>query len=45
LALENIPSGYEIRFLVDIGIALASGFAIGAERESRAKPAGLEHIV
>jgi putative Mg2+ transporter-C (MgtC) family protein len=27
--------------LVDIGIALAAGFVIGAERESRGKPAGI----
>lgn len=38
---EGIPTGYEIRFLVDIGIALAAGFAIGVERESRNKPAGI----
>jgi putative Mg2+ transporter-C (MgtC) family protein len=41
LVFENIPTGYELRFLVDIGIALAAGFAIGAERESRGKPAGI----
>ena len=27
--------------MVDIGIALAAGFVIGAERESRGKPAGI----
>ena len=41
LVFENIPTGYELRFLADIGIALAAGFAIGAERESRDKPAGI----
>ncbi|MEW6605088.1 MAG: MgtC/SapB family protein [Thermoproteota archaeon] len=41
MVFENIPTGYELRFLVDIGIALAAGFAIGAERESRNKPAGI----
>jgi len=41
LVFENIPTGYELEFLVDIGIALAAGFAIGAERESRGKPAGI----
>ncbi len=41
MVLEGIPTGYELRFLVDIGIALAAGFAIGAERESRGKPAGI----
>lgn len=37
----DIPTGYEIRFLVDIGIALAAGIAIGVERESRGKAAGI----
>src|ERR671925_47752 len=41
MVLEGIPSGYEIRFLIDIGIAVGAGFAIGAERESRNKPAGI----
>jgi putative Mg2+ transporter-C (MgtC) family protein len=41
LVLESIPTGYELRFLVDIGIALAAGFAIGVERESKGKPAGI----
>jgi putative Mg2+ transporter-C (MgtC) family protein len=41
VVFEGIPTGYELRFLVDIGIALAAGFAIGAERESRNKPAGI----
>jgi len=41
LVFETLPTGYELRFLVDIGIALAAGFAIGAERESRGKPAGI----
>jgi putative Mg2+ transporter-C (MgtC) family protein len=41
LVFENLPTGYELQFLVDIGIALAAGFAIGAERESRGKPAGI----
>jgi putative Mg2+ transporter-C (MgtC) family protein len=27
--------------LIDIGLALAAGFAIGVERESRGKPAGI----
>jgi putative Mg2+ transporter-C (MgtC) family protein len=35
LVFESIPTGYELRFLADSGIALAAGFAIGAERESR----------
>ena len=41
MVFEDIPTGYELRFLVDIGIALAAGFAIGVERESRGKPAGI----
>jgi putative Mg2+ transporter-C (MgtC) family protein len=41
LVFENIPTGYELRFLIDIAIALAAGFAIGAERELRNKPAGI----
>lgn len=41
MSFEGIPTGYELRFLVDIGIALAAGFAIGVERESRGKPAGI----
>lgn len=41
MVFEGIPTGYELRFLVDIGIALAAGFAIGVERESRNKPAGI----
>jgi putative Mg2+ transporter-C (MgtC) family protein len=41
LVFESIPTGYELRFLIDIAIVLASGFAIGAERESRGKPAGI----
>ena len=41
MVFENIPTGYELRFLADIGIAFAAGFAIGVERESRGKPAGI----
>jgi putative Mg2+ transporter-C (MgtC) family protein len=41
MVLEGIPTGYEIRFLIDIGIAIGAGFAIGAERESRNKPAAI----
>jgi putative Mg2+ transporter-C (MgtC) family protein len=33
--------GYQLNFLIDIGISLLSGFLIGAERESRGKPAGI----
>lgn len=41
MVFENFPSGYELRILIDLGIALGAGFAIGAERESRGKPAGI----
>jgi putative Mg2+ transporter-C (MgtC) family protein len=41
MVFETLPTGYELRVLIDIGIALAAGFAIGAERESRNKPAGI----
>jgi putative Mg2+ transporter-C (MgtC) family protein len=41
LVFESIPTGYELRALVDLGIALVAGFVIGAERESRGKPAGI----
>ncbi len=41
MVLEGMPTGYEIRFMIEIGIVLGAGFAIGAERESRNKPAGI----
>ena len=41
MVFEGIPTGYEISFLIDIGIVVGAGFAIGAERESRNKPAGI----
>jgi putative Mg2+ transporter-C (MgtC) family protein len=33
--------GYQLDFLIDIGLSLVAGFLIGAERESRGKPAGI----
>jgi putative Mg2+ transporter-C (MgtC) family protein len=33
--------GYQVDFLIDIGLSLLAGFLIGAERESRGKPAGI----
>jgi putative Mg2+ transporter-C (MgtC) family protein len=33
--------GYQLDFLIDIGISLLAGFLIGIERESRGKPAGI----
>ena len=39
--MENWQIGLQLEFLIDIIIALAAGFVIGAERESRGKPAGI----
>ena len=41
--LNDVLSGYgfQLDFLIDIGISLLAGFLIGAERESRGKPAGI----
>lgn len=36
-----MPTGYEIDLLINLGISLAAGFAIGVERESRNKAAGI----
>ena len=33
--------GYQLDFLIDLGLSLLAGFLIGAERESRSKPAGI----
>jgi putative Mg2+ transporter-C (MgtC) family protein len=33
--------GYDLDLLIDVGLALLAGFLIGAERESRGKPAGI----
>jgi putative Mg2+ transporter-C (MgtC) family protein len=41
MVLENLPTGYEISLLINLGISLAAGFAIGVERESRNKAAGI----
>lgn len=38
---DILGSGYQLDFLIDIGISLLAGFLIGAERESRGKPAGI----
>ncbi|HEU5060957.1 MAG TPA: MgtC/SapB family protein [Kofleriaceae bacterium] len=37
----ELVSGYEVGFLVRLGLSLLFGFIIGAERESRGKPAGI----
>lgn len=37
----ELVSGYELGFLLRLGLALLFGFVIGAERESRGKPAGI----
>ncbi len=39
--LQPFFRGYELSFLIDIGITLLAGFIIGAERESKGKPAGI----
>ena len=39
--LENWQIGLQLEFLIDIVFALAAGFVIGVERESRGKPAGI----
>jgi len=41
--LHDILGGYgnQFDFLIDIGLSLLAGFLIGAERESRGKPAGI----
>ena len=39
--LDNWQIGLQLEFLIDIIFALAAGFVIGAERESRGKPAGI----
>ncbi|MFL6375847.1 MAG: MgtC/SapB family protein [Nitrososphaeraceae archaeon] len=37
----NFLRGYEVDFLIDLGLSLLAGFLIGAERESRGKAAGI----
>jgi putative Mg2+ transporter-C (MgtC) family protein len=37
----NFLKGYELDFLIDLGLSLLAGFLIGAERESRGKAAGI----
>lgn len=37
--------GYELDFLIDIGLSLLAGFLIGAERESRGKAAGISQCL
>ena len=39
--LQLFFSGNEVEFLIRLGIAALCGMAIGIERESRAKPAGI----
>ena len=39
--LDNWQVGLQLDFLIDILFAFAAGFIIGAERESRGKPAGI----
>ena len=37
----ELVSGYEVGFLVRLGLSLVCGFVIGIEREARGKPAGI----
>ena len=37
----ELVSGYEVGFLIRLGLSLVFGFIIGVERESRGKPAGI----
>jgi putative Mg2+ transporter-C (MgtC) family protein len=37
----NLLKGYELDFLIGIGLSSLAGFLIGAERESRGKAAGI----
>jgi putative Mg2+ transporter-C (MgtC) family protein len=41
--IHDILGGYgnQLDFLIDLGLSLLAGFLIGAERESRGKPAGI----
>ena len=40
--LHDILGGYgQLDFLIDLALSLLAGFLIGAERESRGKPAGI----
>ena len=41
--LNDILGGYgfQLDFLIDLGLSLLAGFLIGAERESRGKPSGI----
>ena len=39
--IETFFRGYELNFLIDLGIAMLAGYIIGSERESKGKPAGV----
>ncbi len=39
--IHDALGGYQPEFLIGIGLSLLAGFLIGAERESRGKPAGI----
>ncbi|MFL6471539.1 MAG: hypothetical protein ACJ71H_11895, partial [Nitrososphaeraceae archaeon] len=41
----NFLRGYELEFLIDLGLSLLAGFLIGAERESRGKAAGISFVI
>ncbi len=39
--MQEVLSGYELIFIIDLILSLAAGFIIGTERESRGKDAGI----
>src|SRR5215216_2472411 len=41
IMIHDALGGYQPEFLIGIGLSLLAGFLIGAERESRGKPAGI----
>lgn len=41
LLTNTFLTGHELTFLLRIGLAFVAGFVVGAERESRGKPAGI----
>lgn len=37
----ELSKGFEVDFLLDVGLSLIAGFLIGIEREYKDKPAGI----
>jgi hypothetical protein len=40
-SIAGVLTGYQLDFLINIGLSLLAGFLIDAERESRGKAAGI----